>query len=79
MYSDCCGAEASYLSDDLCGECLEHTCFNELEEQTDMKKLIDKYLIKRSIRPYKIIALSTGVIVEHYRNGKLKTEYYGLV
>ena len=38
-----------------------------------MKKLIDKFLIKRSIRPYKIIALSTGVIVEHYRNGKLKT------
>ena len=32
MYSDCCGAEASYLSDGLCGECLEHTCFNELEE-----------------------------------------------
>ena len=31
MYSDCCGAEASYLSDELCGECLEHTCFNELE------------------------------------------------
>ena len=29
MYSNCCGAEASYLSDELCGECLEHTCFNE--------------------------------------------------
>ena len=29
MYSDCCGAEASYLSDDLCGECLEHAEFNE--------------------------------------------------
>ena len=37
-----------------------------------MKKIIDKFLIKRSIRPYKVIALSTGVIVEHYRNGKLK-------
>jgi hypothetical protein len=44
-----------------------------------MKQIIDKYLIKKSLRPYKIIALSTGVIVEHYRNGKLKTEYYGLV
>jgi len=44
-----------------------------------MKKLINKILVKRSIRPYKVIALSTGVIVEHYRNGKLKTEYYGLV
>ena len=44
-----------------------------------MKKLIHNYLVKKSIRPYKTIALSTGVIVEHYRNGKLKTEYYGLV
>ena len=37
-----------------------------------MKKIIDKFLIKRSIRPYKVVPLSTGVIVEHYRNGKLK-------
>ena len=45
-----------------------------------MKKINkDKFLIKRSIRPYKVVPLSTGVIVEHYRNGKLKTEYYGLV
>ena len=29
MYSNCCGAEASYLSDDLCGDCLEHAEFNE--------------------------------------------------
>jgi len=48
-------------------------------KKIDMKQIIDKFLIKRSIRPYKIVALSTGVIVEHYRNGKLKTEYYGLV
>ena len=32
MYSNCCGAEASYLSDELCGACKEHTCFNEIEE-----------------------------------------------
>ena len=44
-----------------------------------MKKIINKYLVKKSIRPYKLVPLSTGVIVEHYRNGKLKTEYYGLV
>ena len=44
-----------------------------------MKKIINKFLIKRSNRPYKVVPLSTGVIVEHYRNGKLKTEYYGLV
>jgi len=29
MFSNCCGAEASYLSDELCGECLEHAEFNE--------------------------------------------------
>ena len=28
-YSNCCGAEASYLSDELCGDCLEHAEFNE--------------------------------------------------
>ena len=77
MYSNCCGAEASYLSDELCGSCLEHAVFNEIEEQ--MKKLIHRFLVKKSIRPYKVVPLSTGVIVEHYRNGKLKTEYYGLV
>jgi hypothetical protein len=81
MYSNCCGAEASYLSDEICGDCLEHAVFerNRRIDKTDMKKIIDKFLIKRSIRPYKTVALSTGVIVEHYRNGKLKTEYYGLV
>ena len=41
-----------------------------------MKKLINRILVKKSIRPYKVVPLSTGVIVEHYRNGKLKTEYY---
>ena len=30
--SNCCGAEPSYLSDEICGECLEHACFNEIEE-----------------------------------------------
>jgi len=32
MYSNCCGAEASYLSDDLCGSCLDHADFSEIEE-----------------------------------------------
>jgi len=32
MYSNCCGAEASYLSDDLCGQCLDHADFSEIEE-----------------------------------------------
>ena len=29
MYSNCCGAEASYLSNEICGDCLEHAEFNE--------------------------------------------------
>ena len=29
MYSNCCGAEASYLSDEICGDCLEHAVFNQ--------------------------------------------------
>jgi len=29
MFSNCCDAEASYLSDEICGECLEHAEFNE--------------------------------------------------
>ena len=28
MMSNCCGAEPSYLSDDTCGECLEHAEFD---------------------------------------------------
>ena len=31
-YSNCCGAEASYLSDELCGDCLENAVFEEIEE-----------------------------------------------
>jgi hypothetical protein len=30
--SNCCGYEPSYLSDEICGACLEHATFNELEE-----------------------------------------------
>ncbi len=32
MHSNCCGAEASYLSDELCGSCLEHAVFNEIKQ-----------------------------------------------
>ena len=41
-----------------------------------MKKLINRILVNKSIRPYKVVPLSTGGMVEHFRNGKLKTEYY---
>lgn len=29
MWSNCCGAESSYLSEDICGECLEHATFDD--------------------------------------------------
>ena len=28
ILSNCCGADPSYLSDSLCGQCLEHADFN---------------------------------------------------
>ena len=31
-YSDCCGSEPSYLSDEICGDCLEHAVFTETED-----------------------------------------------
>ena len=34
-YSKCCGAEPSYLNDELCGECLEHTDFAEFEDYVE--------------------------------------------
>jgi hypothetical protein len=33
MMSNCCGAEPSYLSNEICGDCLEHAEFdNENDE-----------------------------------------------
>ena len=31
MWSNCCGAEPSYISDELCGDCLEWAEFDEQE------------------------------------------------
>ena len=31
MWSNCCGAEPSYLSDERCGECLEWAEFDDDE------------------------------------------------
>jgi len=31
MYSNCCGASPSLISDDLCGDCLEWSEFNTEE------------------------------------------------
>lgn len=33
MWSNCCGAEPSYLSDELCGACLEWSEFDEEEDE----------------------------------------------
>lgn len=30
--STCCGAEPSYLSDEICGACLEHAEFESIDE-----------------------------------------------
>ena len=32
MWSNCCGAEPSYLSDELCGACLEWAEFDDEDE-----------------------------------------------
>ncbi len=32
MWSNSCGAEASYLSDEICGDCLEWAEFDEQED-----------------------------------------------
>ena len=32
MWSNCCGAEPSYLSEELCGACLEWAEFDEQED-----------------------------------------------
>ena len=31
--SNCCGAEPSFISDEICGDCLEHAEFDEDDEQ----------------------------------------------
>ena len=33
MWSNCCGAEPSYFSDELCGSCLEWAEFDEEEDE----------------------------------------------
>ena len=33
--------------------------------------LIKRLLVGLSIRPYKVVTLDTGLIVEHYKNGRL--------
>jgi len=32
MFSNCCGAAPSFLSEDRCGDCLEWAEFDDLEE-----------------------------------------------
>ena len=45
MWSNCCGAEASYLSEELCGDCLEHAVFDDEDEDIiKVRKELKKYI-----------------------------------
>ena len=46
-YSKCCGASPSDLSDELCGECLEHTEFAEFEDDAEVE---DKELTSEELK-----------------------------
>ena len=35
MWSNCCGSEPSYLSDELCGSCLDHAEFDDEDEEDE--------------------------------------------
>ena len=37
MYSNCCGAEPSRLSDEMCGRCKEWASFEEEQEEEQSK------------------------------------------
>ena len=58
MYSNCCGAEPSYLSDDKCGDCLENAVFEDHEEDEEIEEFEltneeqDRYNIWYSTLPY---------------------------
>ena len=45
MYSNCCGAEPSFLSEDRCGDCLEWAEFDEFDElEEDSEELTSEEL-----------------------------------
>tara|TARA_R110000744_G_scaffold198105_2_gene317322 strand:+ start:774 stop:947 length:174 start_codon:yes stop_codon:yes gene_type:complete len=44
-WSNCCGAEPSYLSDDKCGECLENAVFEEQDDEEELIQIpIDEFM-----------------------------------
>ena len=48
MYSNCCGAEPSNLSDEMCSQCKEWASFEEEQEQSKFdsdrqKEFMDNY------------------------------------
>ena len=40
-FSKCCGASASNLSEELCSECLEHTTFDEVEQDESSEEMTE--------------------------------------
>ncbi len=60
MYSNCCGAEPSYLSDEICGQCKDHATFEDHEEDVELEiqefeltnEEQDRYNIWYSTLPY---------------------------
>tara|TARA_R110002073_G_scaffold313686_1_gene485719 strand:+ start:475 stop:645 length:171 start_codon:yes stop_codon:yes gene_type:complete len=39
MYSDCCGSEPSFMSEDICGECFEWAEFADFEDDVEDENL----------------------------------------
>ena len=48
MWSNCCGSEPSYLSDELCGSCLEHAVFDDEDEE--LTKVVINSLLWQEIQ-----------------------------
>jgi len=38
------------------------------------KDMINNILIKINVRPYRTVVLKTGVVVNHYKNGKIDVQ-----
>ena len=46
MFSNCCGAEPSYLNNSLCGQCLEHADFYDYTDEINLP--IDNINVKQN-------------------------------
>jgi hypothetical protein len=87
MQSDCCGAEPSNLSDMLCGECLESSCFTEEFDDGDVIRhipaedfsewlnlgLIDNNSNNNIMNKFETALFKEGDIAVDIRTGELVT------